>query len=189
MPLLKRHATSLLEILDILIAYPLDELADLRNETAIAESLCVLIGNQFLHSGVQSNEIVNLKASFPQVVQEWRDCVQVKDADENPWSTFEKTKSLLQDLVETEEGIKTEMEELNKREKELEAQLEAIQSNRRKLNEKREALSMQTEIVCRVATVQARKVEAKEVGVGRRGNNKVELSLKSKWAATRHLFA
>lgn len=164
MPVFEGHSTFAKEIFDKLMPCHLDDLADPKHETA-----------------------VNLKATFPQVMQGWRDSVRVKDTSVHPWSTLEKTKSLLQDLVKTEEGIQTKLKDLERKEKELEDQLEVIKSSRRQLQEEREEVSKQTKIVCSLAKDQASNVESKEAEIDR-ANKMLEQRLKSMCAATRHLF-
>ncbi|VFQ95302.1 unnamed protein product [Cuscuta campestris] len=188
MPMFEGHSTFAKEIFDKLISYRLEDLAEPKHETAMMDSLCKLTNHLHLFSDVQAKQIVNLKATFPQIMQEWRDSVQVKSPGGHPWSTLEKTKSLLQDLVKTEEGIQTKLKDLNNTEKELEAQLEAIKSNSRQLQEEREDVSKQTKIVCSLAKDQASRVQAKEAEIDR-ANKTLEQRLKSEWAATRHLFA
>ncbi|RAL37581.1 hypothetical protein DM860_000275 [Cuscuta australis] len=98
------------------------------------------------------------------------------------------TKSSIRDLVKTGEGIRTRLKDLNNKEKELEAQLKAIKRNSRRLEEEREEVSKETMILRSLAKEQASRVEAKEAEV-ERANRTLEHSLKSKWIATRHLFA
>ncbi|CAH9124023.1 unnamed protein product [Cuscuta epithymum] len=188
--LFKGHGTSATIILDILISTPLDILADRRNETAILESLSAVIDhNLHLFSDGQDKEYMNLKVTFPLLMQEWRSSVEINSRNENPsWWALEKTRSMLEDLVKTGEGIKAELEELNNKEKELEAQLEVIKSNCLQVKEERIQVSKQMEILCSLAMEQAAKIEAKDAKVDR-ANKKLEHSLKSKWAVTRHLFS
>ncbi|CAH9119735.1 unnamed protein product [Cuscuta europaea] len=152
------------------------------------ESLSTLIDLPDLCGRGVGEAIMNLKYTFPKVVQEWRDSYQVKGGSEHPWSTFEKTKSVLEHLVKVEEGIRTKLEELDKNEKELEAQVEAVESKSRKLKEEREELSNQTNIIFYLVKELDREVEAKVVEVDR-DNHTVEEILKAKWATTRQLFA
>ncbi|CAH9096526.1 unnamed protein product [Cuscuta epithymum] len=161
MSLLKGNATHFKELLDILISSPLDDLASPESEAAVLKYFSSL-NNTFLHVKGGSSEY--------------------------PWSTLEKTKTLLEELLKTEEGLKTELEGLNKKETELEAQLEAMECNCRKLEDEREVLSKQMVTVCSLAKEHARKVESKKAKM-EQDKNKVELSLKSKWTATKHLFA
>ncbi|VFQ95297.1 unnamed protein product [Cuscuta campestris] len=145
-PLLEGYAK---EIFDKLISYRLDDLADPKNESAMMEFISVLANNISVFSDVQAREIVNLKATFPQTMQEWRDSMsQAKGTSEPSWSLFEETKSVLQDLVKTEEGIKTKLEELHKKETELEAELEAIEGKSQMLKEERRRVSKQMKILC-----------------------------------------
>lgn len=181
-------ATSVKEIFDKLISFPLDDIADPKYETAMMDCLSMLTDRPDLFSDLQFKEIVKLKATFPQTVQEWRGSVQVKDTSAHPWSTHEKTKSLIRDLVKTEEGIRKRLKDLNNKEKELEAQLEAIKRNSRILEEEREEVSKETMILCSLAKEQSSRVQAKEAEV-ERANKTLEYRLKSKWVATRHLFS
>ncbi|CAH9119739.1 unnamed protein product [Cuscuta europaea] len=188
--LLKGHDTSATVILDMLISTPFDILVDPRNETAILESLSAVI-NQNLHlfSDGEAKEIMNLKTTFPQLMQECRSSVEIKRRSEHPsWSTLEKTRSLLEDFVKTGEGISAEVEELINKEKELEAQLKVIKSNSLHVKEERVEVSKQMEFHCSLAMKQAAEIEAKDAEVDQ-ANKKLEHSLKSKWAATRHLFS
>ncbi|CAH9124016.1 unnamed protein product [Cuscuta epithymum] len=106
MDFLKGPLHSAKEILDILNSYPLDVLADPSNETAIMESLSSLSAHLYLFSDERGKEILNLKATFPEMIQEWRVSVQGKGRrNEHPWSSFEKTRNLLEGLVKKGEGI------------------------------------------------------------------------------------
>ncbi|CAH9119737.1 unnamed protein product [Cuscuta europaea] len=174
----------------MLISTSLDILADPRNETSILESLSAVIDhNLHLFINGHAKEIMNLKATFPQQMQEWRSSVEIKCRSEHPsWCALEKTRSMLEDLVKTGEGIKAELEELNGKENEVKAQLEVIKSNSLQVKEERIEVSKQMEILCSLAMKQAAKIEAKDAEVDQ-ANKKLEHSLKSKWAATRHLFS
>ncbi|CAH9096536.1 unnamed protein product [Cuscuta epithymum] len=152
------------------------------------ESLSTLKDSTDLCGRGVGEAIMNMRYTFPKVVQEWRDSYRVKGGSEHPWSTFEKTKSVLEHLVKVEEGIRTKLEELDKKEKELEAQVEAVESESRKLKEEREELSNQTKIIFDLVKELAQQVEPKVVEVDR-DNHTVEESLKAKWATTRQLFA
>ncbi|CAH9124022.1 unnamed protein product [Cuscuta epithymum] len=188
--LLKGHDTSATIIFDMLISTPLDILVDPRNETAILESLSAVINhNLHLFSDGQAKEIMNLKTTFPQLMQECRSSVEIKRRSEHPsWSTLEKTRSLLEDFVKTGEGIRAEVEELNNKKKEMEAQLKVIKSNSLHVKEERIEVSRQMEFHCSLAMEQAAEIVAKDAKVNQ-ANKKLEHSLKSKWAATRDLFS
>ncbi|CAH9124011.1 unnamed protein product [Cuscuta epithymum] len=185
---LKGHASSVQEILHMLNLYPFYALADPRNETAILESLSELNDHLYLFSDERAKEIINLKATFPQIMQEWRDSVQVKERSEHPWSSFEKTRNLLDDLVKTGEEIKANLGELNKKGMGLKNKLEVIKSNIQQLMEEREELSYLTKAVCALAEQQASNIEGAEVELLGLANKKMKLDCKSKWAATRLLF-
>ncbi|CAH9096568.1 unnamed protein product [Cuscuta epithymum] len=185
---LKGHASSVQEILHMLNLYPFYALADPRNETAILESLSELNDHLYLFSDERAKEIINLKATFPQIMQEWRDSVQVKERSEHPWSSYEKTRNLLEDLVKTGEEIKAKLGELKKKEMGLKNKLEVIKSNIQQLMEEREELSYLTKAVCALAEQQASNIEGAEVELLGLANKKMKLDCKSKWAATRLLF-
>ncbi|CAH9119744.1 unnamed protein product [Cuscuta europaea] len=163
MSLLKGHASSVKEALHMLISYPFDALADPMNETAILESLSELNDHLYLFSDARAKEIMNLKVTFPQITQEWRDSVQVQGRSEHPWSSFEKTRNLLEDLVKRWDEINAQLEELTKKEMDLGAQLEVIGSSIRQLMEEREELSHQTKAVCSLAEEQANNIKAEKV--------------------------
>ncbi|CAH9124012.1 unnamed protein product [Cuscuta epithymum] len=172
MDFLKGTSHSAKEILDTLISHPLDVLAEPRNETAILESLSSLTAH------------IYLKATFPEMIQEWRR--QSKGRSGHPWSSFEHTRNLLEDLVKGGEGIKAKLEKLYKKEREFEAQLEAIENCSLSLKEERQELLNQIKIAYTLAEEQARNYsEAEEVEVDLAIK---KLRLKSKWAATRLLF-
>ncbi|CAH9096524.1 unnamed protein product [Cuscuta epithymum] len=185
-PLFKGHATFAKEIFDKLLSYPLDDLADPKRETTMMESLSILSDNLSLFTDGQAKKIMDLRASFPQIMHEWRDSIKVKESSEQICSTFEKTKSLLEDLVKREEEIKRKLKYLSDKEEELEAHLKVIESSRGQLKEEREEVSKQTKQVCSLAMEQARKVEAKKMDLDR-ANKKMD-NLKSEFDATRHLF-
>ncbi|VFQ95303.1 unnamed protein product [Cuscuta campestris] len=186
---IKRNAAFAIKILDKLVPYHLDKSADLKHETTVMGSLSKRTDHLYLFSDPQAKEIVKLKANFPQRMLESRDSVHIKkDTSGHPWSTFEKTKDLLQESVKIEEGIKIELEELIKKEKELEARLEAMESDSLQLKMEREEIPKQMKIVCSLAKEKARKIEDKKLEVGC-ANQQLEQRLKSKWAAMRHLFA
>ncbi|CAH9124017.1 unnamed protein product [Cuscuta epithymum] len=157
MDFLKGPLHSAKEILDILNSYPLDVLADPSNETAIMESLSSLSAHLYLFSDERGKEILNLKATFPEMIQEWRVSVQGKGRrNEHPWSSFEKTRNLLEGLVKKgEEGIKTKLEKLYQKESEFEAQLEAIENSSRFLKEERQELLNQIKMVYSLAEEEA----------------------------------
>lgn len=190
MPVLEGQGTSAKEIFDKLLSFRLDGFAHPKHETAMMGFLSKLTDQLHMFSDAQAKEIIKLKTTFPQIMQEWRDSVQVKGTSAHPWSTLEKTKSLLRDLVKTDEGLKRKAEDFKNKEMELEAQLQAIKNNSRQVQEEREEVSKQTEMVCSLAKEQASKVEAKEVEVDV-ANESLEERLKSKWAPKRmrHLFA
>ncbi|VFR03536.1 unnamed protein product [Cuscuta campestris] len=185
-PLFKGHVTFAEGILGKLISYHLDDFADPNNEAAVMDFISVLANNISVFSDVQAKEIANLKATFPQIVQEWRDLVQVKGTGEHVRSTFVETKSVLQDLVKREEGIKTEVEELNNKETELKAELKVFERKSQMLKEEREHVSKQ--MVCCLVEEKASNIGAEDLEVDC-ANQKLEHGLKSKWAAMRHLFA
>ncbi|CAH9096532.1 unnamed protein product [Cuscuta epithymum] len=188
MPSFKGHSIFAKEVLDKLISCPMDDLADPKNEASMMEALSVLNDNLSLFSDIQAKEIMNLKATFPQAMQEWRDSIQVKGTGDHTWSTFEKTKSLLEDLMKTDQNIRTKLEGLKQNEKELKAELEVLKSNCRQLKVEREETSKQTKIVLSLAKEQASKVEEEEAEVDY-ANKKLEQRLKSTWASMRQLFA
>ncbi|CAH9119740.1 unnamed protein product [Cuscuta europaea] len=183
MDFLKGPLHSAKEILDTLISHPLDVLADPKYETAIIESLSSLTAHLYLFSDERGKEIMNLKATFPEMIQKWRGKGKVRS--EHPWSSFEKTQNLLEDLVKRGEGIKAKLEKLYKKEREFEAQLEAIENCSLSPKEERQELLNQINIVYSLAEKQARNSEAEEVDPAIK---KLEVTLKSKWASTRLLF-
>ncbi|RAL37587.1 hypothetical protein DM860_000281 [Cuscuta australis] len=186
-PLFERYAK---EIFDKLISYRLDDLADPMNETTMMEFISVLANNISVFSDVQAREIVNLKATFPQTMQEWRDSMsQAKGTGQPSRSLFEETKSVLQDLVKTEEGIKTKLEELHKKETELEAELEAIEGKSQMLKEERGRVPKQMKILCGLVEEMASSIGALDYEVDCAKYLQFEQRLRSNWAAMRHLFA
>ncbi|VFQ95298.1 unnamed protein product [Cuscuta campestris] len=166
----------------MLISYRLDDFADPKNESAMMDLISLLANNISAFSEVQAKEILNLKATFPRILKDWRCSSQVK-------GTFEESKSVLQDLVKTEEGIKTELEELNKKETELEAELKVIESKRQMLKEEKERVSKQMKIVCCLVEEKASNIGAQYLKVDCAKYQWLEQRLKSKWALMRHLFA
>ncbi|RAL37586.1 hypothetical protein DM860_000280 [Cuscuta australis] len=185
---IKRDATFAKQILDKLMSYRLDDLADPEHESAMMNSLSTLTDHLYLFRDAQAQEIVKLKATFPQTMLEWRESFQVKkDTSVHPWSTFEKAKCFLRELVKAEDEIKIELEDLTKKETELEAQLEVIQSKSQLLKEEREEISKQMKIFWSLARDKVSKMELKKVKVDS-ANQQLEQRLKLKWVAMRHLF-
>ncbi|RAL37580.1 hypothetical protein DM860_000274 [Cuscuta australis] len=183
LPSSKYRAASAKEIFDKLISYPLDDLADPKHETAMSEALSILNNNLSLFSNGEAKEITALKATFPQMMLEWRESVKVKGGSDHLWTAFEKTKSLLEDLLKTEDGIRAKLEDLSKKEMDLKAQMEAIECDRRHLREERGEVSKLTRKVCSLAEEQGRKIEGKETEV-ETAKKKME-DLKSQWDATK----
>ncbi|VFQ71001.1 unnamed protein product [Cuscuta campestris] len=188
MPMFKGHATYAKEILDKLISSSLDDLADPKHESAMMQSLSTLADNLSLFSDVQAKAVKDLKATYPQIMQEWRDSRQVKKGSDHLWTTFEKTKSLLEGLVKTYEAIETKLKDLDDKKKEVKTELEGVKSRIQQLKEERVEVSEQTKVVCSLAKDLFSKVEEEEVEVDC-AKRKLEQSLKEKWASIRQLFA
>ncbi|RAL53882.1 hypothetical protein DM860_004353 [Cuscuta australis] len=183
LPLSKDRAASAKEIFDKLILYPLDDLADPKHENAMSKALSILNNNLSLFSNGEAKEIAALKATFPHMMLEWRESAKVKGGSDHLWTAFEKTKSLLEDLLKTEDGIRAKLDDPSKKEMDLKAQMEAIECDRRHLREERGEVSKLTRKVCSLAEEQGRKIEGKEAEV-ETAKKKVE-DLKSQWDATK----
>ncbi|CAH9074927.1 unnamed protein product [Cuscuta europaea] len=184
MALLEGHTSSVIETLDMLISYPFDALANPRYETKILESLSALSDHLYMFSDARAKEIMNLKTTFPQIIEEWRDSVQGQGRSKHPWSCFEKTLNLLEDLGRRRNQINAKLQELNIKEMELKNKLEVIESSIQQLMEEREELSKQTKAVCSLAEEQVSNIEGEEVELV--GN--LDCKSKLKWSATRVLF-
>ncbi|KAL2536026.1 MATH domain and coiled-coil domain-containing protein-like [Forsythia ovata] len=169
-----------------LISLPLDDMVDPKHETAMIESLSILGDNLSLFSDEQAKQIMQLKDNFPTTIQNWRDSFKVKVSCRRSLSTFEKTKILLEDSVNTEKDIKTKLEELKIREEELKVQLETLQNENRRLREERVDVSKQTQQIYALAEEQASKIEGKEVEMDLANKNLEDL--KSNWASMKSLF-